>query len=95
MIVVNTPGDWNATFSPLLHAPWHGFTPTDWVFPSFLFAVGTSLAFVKTRWANQAQGEVIGKILKRALIIFLLGYIVIWAPFFDWTEASTLAWQDG
>jgi predicted acyltransferase len=40
MIIVNTPGSGDTTFSPLLHASWHGFTPTDLVFPSFLFAVG-------------------------------------------------------
>ena len=43
MIIVNTPGDWGNTFSLLLHAPWHGFTPTDLVFPSFLFAVGNAI----------------------------------------------------
>ncbi len=49
MIVVNTPGTWKAghIFAPFLHADWHGFTPTDLVFPSFLFAVGNAFAFVK------------------------------------------------
>ncbi|MFZ2897948.1 MAG: heparan-alpha-glucosaminide N-acetyltransferase domain-containing protein, partial [Saprospiraceae bacterium] len=49
MIIVNTPGDWGLTFAPLLHAGWHGFTPTDLVFPSFLFAVGAAFAFVRDR----------------------------------------------
>lgn len=92
MIVVNTSGDWNATFSPLLHAAWHGFTPTDLVFPSFLFAVGTSFAFVKQRWADKTLGDVIGKILKRTFIIFLLGYTMYWFPFFRWTDAGSLEW---
>ncbi|MEM8908663.1 MAG: heparan-alpha-glucosaminide N-acetyltransferase domain-containing protein, partial [Bacteroidota bacterium] len=85
MIVVNTTGDWSQTFGPLLHAPWHGFTPTDWVFPSFLFAVGTSFAFVKTRWADKPLGAVFSKILKRTLIIFVLGYLLSWFPFIKWT----------
>ena len=45
MIIVNTPGSWSHVYAPLLHADWHGFTPTDLVFPTFLFAVGNALAF--------------------------------------------------
>jgi predicted acyltransferase len=45
MIIVNTPGSWDAVYAPLLHAQWHGLTPTDLVFPSFLFAVGNALSF--------------------------------------------------
>ena len=47
MIIVNTPGDGDFTFAPLLHAHWNGFTPTDLVFPSFLFAVGNAMSFVQ------------------------------------------------
>ena len=46
MIIVNTPGNEATTFWPLLHAHWNGFTPTDLVFPSFLFAVGNALSFL-------------------------------------------------
>ena len=46
MIIVNTAGDKTMRFAPLMHADWHGFTPTDLVFPSFLFAVGNAMAFV-------------------------------------------------
>ena len=46
MIIVNTSGNWDTTYAPLLHANWHGFTPTDLVFPSFLFAVGNAMSFV-------------------------------------------------
>lgn len=90
MIIVNTAGDYQFTFSPLLHANWHGFTPTDLVFPSFLFAVGNAFAFVKTRWADKPLSAVIGKILKRTLIIFLLGYTLYWIPFVKWTDSGTL-----
>lgn len=46
MILVNNPGSWANTFSPLAHASWHGCTPTDLVFPFFLFAVGNAMSFV-------------------------------------------------
>ncbi len=45
MILVNTPGTWAAVFPPLRHAKWDGYTPTDLVFPFFLFIVGTSIVF--------------------------------------------------
>ncbi|MDX1769387.1 MAG: heparan-alpha-glucosaminide N-acetyltransferase domain-containing protein [Arenibacter troitsensis] len=92
MIIVNTPGDWNFTFGPLLHANWHGFTPTDLVFPSFLFAVGNAFAFVKARWADKPLSEVFRKIIKRTIIIFLLGYMMYWFPFVSWTDSGDLAW---
>lgn len=90
MIVVNTPGDWSKTFAPLLHAGWNGFTPTDLVFPSFLFAVGTAFAFVVDRWAGKSFGAVFPRILKRSLLIFLLGYLLYWFPFVKWNDAGEL-----
>ncbi len=50
MIIVNTPGSEEFAFSPLKHAAWSGFTPTDLVFPSFLFAVGNAMSFVMAKW---------------------------------------------
>jgi predicted acyltransferase len=81
MIIVNTPGNGNTTYAPLLHAHWHGFTPTDLVFPSFLFAVGNALSFVMPKWNNLPAGMVVTKILKRTFIIFLLGFLMYWFPF--------------
>jgi predicted acyltransferase len=81
MIIVNTPGNGDTTFSPLHHAKWHGFTPTDLVFPSFLFAVGNAMGFVMPKWAALPQSTVLWKILKRTFIIFLLGYLMYWFPF--------------
>lgn len=81
MIIVNTPGNGATTWSPLLHAQWDGFTPTDLVFPSFLFAVGNALSFVMPKWNNLPAGTVVFKILKRTFIIFLLGYLMYWFPF--------------
>ena len=93
MIIVNTPGDWGAVFGPLLHAQWHGFTPTDFVFPAFLFAVGNALAFVKERWAEKTFTSVFAKILKRSLIIFLLGYLMYWFPFVTWSDTGDLMFK--
>lgn len=87
MIIVNTGGN-EQTFAPLLHANWHGFTPTDLVFPSFLFAVGNAMSFVMPKWAGQSASFVWGKILKRTLIIFLLGYLMYWFPFVQHTDAG-------
>lgn len=81
MIIVNTPGNGATTFSPLHHAKWHGFTPTDLVFPSFLFAVGNAMSFVLSKWQALPQKQVLWKILKRTFIIFLLGYLMYWFPF--------------
>lgn len=81
MIIVNTPGNGATTFSPLQHAHWHGFTPTDLVFPSFLFAVGNAMSFVMPKWNNLSQSEVVWKIFKRTAVIFLLGYLMYWFPF--------------
>lgn len=82
MIIVNTPGDGAEPFAPLLHANWHGFTPTDLVFPSFLFAVGNAMSFSMEKYRALGDGAFFGKVLKRTLLIFLLGYLMYWFPFF-------------
>lgn len=88
MIIVNTPGNGATTYSPLLHADWHGFTPTDLVFPSFLFAVGNAMSFVMQKWVNLSHGQVLWKIFKRTFLIFLLGYLLYWFPFVQQNEAG-------
>ncbi len=90
MIIVNTPGNGATTYSPLLHAHWHGFTPTDLVFPSFLFAVGNAMSFVMPKWENLPQSKVLWKILKRTAIIFLLGYLMYWFPFVKYDQSNHL-----
>lgn len=84
MILVNNPGTWAHIYDPLEHASWHGLTPTDLVFPFFLFAVGNALAFVMPRM--QAGGDAVfwKKILTRSIIIFLIGLFLTWWPFFKW-----------
>jgi predicted acyltransferase len=89
MIIVNTSGS-KFTYSPLEHAHWHGFTPTDLVFPSFLFAVGNAMSFVMNKWNTLSQTEVLGKIFKRTLIIFLCGFFLYWFPFFHADNAHNI-----
>ncbi|HXB09018.1 MAG TPA: hypothetical protein VNW04_17955 [Puia sp.] len=85
MIIVNNAGNEELAYSPLLHAHWHGFTPTDLVFPSFLFAVGNAMSFAMKKFEPMATGAVVGKILRRTFLIFLLGYLMYWFPFFHHT----------
>ena len=90
MIIVNTSGNGDTTYWPLKHADWNGFTPTDLVFPSFLFAVGNALSFVTNRWQTMKQLEVLMKIFKRTFLIFLIGYLMYWFPFFKLDAQSHL-----
>ena len=71
MILVNTPGTWSAVYPPLLHATWHGYTPTDLVFPFFLFIVGTSIVFAYQN--KQPSPAVYRKIGVRTLKLIGLG----------------------
>ncbi|HEV7350828.1 acyltransferase family protein [Telluribacter sp.] len=85
MILVNNHAG-PQTFSPLLHAKWHGLTPTDLVFPFFLFAVGNALAFVMPRFQEAGDGAFWKKVLKRATLIFLIGLFINWFPFLMWQD---------
>lgn len=88
MIIVNNQGSGAEPFAPLEHAAWHGFTPTDLVFPSFLFAVGNAMAFTMPKFQTMNQSAVLGKIFKRTLLIFLIGYLLYWFPFVKLNEAN-------
>jgi predicted acyltransferase len=90
MIIVNTPGDWSNVYAPLLHAPWHGFTPTDLVFPSFLFAVGNAMAFSLRKYEQQGDSVFWMKTIKRTVIIFLIGFLLYWFPFVDFDTMTML-----
>jgi len=89
MILVNNPGSWGHIYPPLEHAPWHGVTPTDLVFPFFLFAVGNAMAFVLPKLEAAGEGVFWKKIIKRTLLILLIGLFLNWFPFIKW-EANTL-----
>lgn len=86
MILVNNPGSWSHIYSPLEHAPWHGATPTDLVFPFFLFAVGNALAFVMPRLEAAGKGVFWRKVLKRTFLIFFIGLLLNWFPFIKWSN---------
>lgn len=90
MIIVNTPGNGATSYAPLLHANWNGFTPTDLVFPSFMFAVGNAMSFVMLKWGRLSQSQVLAKIFKRTLIIFLLGFLMYWFPFVHYNDQHQL-----
>jgi len=83
MILVNTPGSWSHVFSPLRHAEWHGATPTDMVFPFFLFIVGVSMFFSFSKYNQQFDAAITKKILKRVLLIFVIGLILNYFPFYN------------
>jgi predicted acyltransferase len=91
MILVNNPGSWAHIYSPLKHAPWHGLTPTDLVFPFFLFAVGNAMAFVMPRLEAAGDSVFWSKVIKRTLIIFAIGLFLNWWPFARWQNDQLIA----
>ncbi|HEY8659296.1 MAG TPA: heparan-alpha-glucosaminide N-acetyltransferase domain-containing protein, partial [Hanamia sp.] len=88
MIMVNNPGSWEHIYAPLDHSPWHGVTPTDLVFPFFLFAVGNALAFVMPRLEVAGPSIFWKKIIKRTFLIFFIGLMLNWLPFVKWGNDS-------
>ena len=90
MILVNNPGSWSHIYTPLEHAPWHGLTPTDLVFPFFLFAVGNALAFVMPRLEAAGPAVFWRKVLKRTVVIFAIGLFLNWWPFMRWQNDHLL-----
>ncbi|MEM1269377.1 MAG: DUF5009 domain-containing protein [Bacteroidota bacterium] len=83
MILVNNPGSWANVYAPLLHAEWHGWTPTDLVFPFFLYIVGIAipLAFGKYLARGDSRGMLLRKTVKRSAILFGLGVFMAAFPF--------------
>jgi predicted acyltransferase len=81
MILVNNPGSWGHIYAPLDHAKWHGCTPTDLVFPFFLFAVGNAMAFVMPKLEAAGESVFWKKVLKRTFLIFIIGLALNWFPF--------------
>lgn len=86
MIVVNSLGSYELAWSPLLHAEWHGFTLTDLIFPTFLFVVGNSIALSLPRYSHEGARAVLWKIGKRTFLIFLIGFLLGWFPFFNYVD---------
>jgi len=83
MILVNNPGSWSYVYAPLRHSKWHGCTPTDLVFPFFLFIVGVSMWFSFKKYGIGLTKKGLLKVLKRFSVIFLLGLFLNAFPKFD------------
>ncbi len=92
MLLVNNPGTWSAIFPPLEHAEWNGWTPTDLIFPFFLFIVGitTHLSMSARRARGDDDSALIKQILRRGIIIYLLGFGMAMFPFFQWGSIQSL-----
>jgi len=87
MVLVNNPGTWGHIYWPLAHATWHGWTPTDLVFPFFLFIVGVAipLAFGRRIEQGGSKRDLYLKIIRRTLIIFALGIFLAGFPYFQFS----------
>ncbi len=89
MIIVNTPGSWQYVYPPLEHSKWNGCTPTDLVYPFFLFIVGMSTFYSLKKYGNELNGSSILRILRRTVMIFAVGLFLTIFPYFG-RDYSTL-----
>jgi predicted acyltransferase len=89
MIIVNTPGSWKYVYAPLKHAEWHGCTPTDLVFPFFLFIVGISTYYSLKKYGNEINSSSVLRIFRRMVTIFAVGLFLTIFPYFA-RDYSTL-----
>ncbi len=104
MILVNNPGHWGHLYPPLAHASWHGLTPTDLVFPWFLFAVGNALALVMARdhplgaaSSTPGSGLTWARVARRTALIFAIGLFLNASPFVGWDASGELvqrSWEN-
>ena len=92
MILVNNPGTWSAIYWPLEHAAWHGWTPTDLVFPFFLFIVGVSitLALSRRKESGGSKRDLFIKIIRRAALIYLIGLALHGFPKYNFSTMRLL-----
>lgn len=82
MIIVNTPGSWSYVYPHLRHAEWHGCTATDIVFPGFLFVIGLAMSISFRKFDETKRRTLFMKVLKRTILIFVIGVLLNWFPFF-------------
>ena len=82
MIMVNNPGNWGSVYAPLRHASWHGLTPTDLVFPFFMFIMGISTCISLSKYNFECNSSAIWKIVKRTCVIFAIGLGIAWFSLF-------------
>lgn len=87
MVLVNNPGTWSAIYPPLKHAEWHGVTPTDYIFPFFLFIVGIAIPIALGKRVEEGVNNAVYlKIFRRSATIFLLGLFLAAFPYFDFAN---------
>jgi len=96
MILVNNPGSWDYVYPALDHAKWNGLTPTDLVFPFFLFIVGVAitLSLTKRKERGDDQTKMIWQIFRRSVTIFLIGMFLAAFPFYSLTADKGFQWID-
>lgn len=82
MILVNNPGSWGHIYAPLEHASWNGLTPTDLVFPFFMFIMGISTFFSLKKFNFELTGSCAWKIIRRTIVIFAIGLGIAWLSLF-------------
>ena len=92
MLLVNNPGSWSAIYPPLAHAAWHGWTPTDLIFPFFLFIVGvtTHLSREARRARGVSEAELSRQAIRRGVVILLCGWALAAFPFVPLTRITDL-----
>jgi len=90
MIIVNTPGTWAHVYPPLLHSAWNGCTPTDLVFPFFLFIVGVAMWFSFRKFNHELNRTALKKIIYRTFLIFLIGLLMNGFPYYNLTHIRIL-----
>ncbi|MDE6653638.1 MAG: DUF5009 domain-containing protein [Muribaculaceae bacterium] len=78
MILVNNPGSWGHIYAPLEHAEWHGLTPTDLVFPFFMFIMGLSMYLSLNKSDFRCDKSTVWKILRRSIVLLLIGWGIGW-----------------
>lgn len=88
MILVNTPGTWGYVYAPLQHAQWNGLTPADLIFPFFMFIMGISTYISLRKYNFTFSLPAAGKIIKRTIVIFLIGLIINWFSQFCYTDEA-------
>ncbi len=81
MIVVNMSIDAEHSYAQLLHSPWDGYTLTDLVFPTFLFVVGTALAFTLGRLQAEGTPRLLAKVGRRTVLLLVIGFLLFWLPY--------------
>ena len=96
MLLVNDPGSWEHIYPPLEHATWNGWTPTDLVFPFFLFIAGitTHLSLSSRRARGDDERAIRRQIIRRGALIFLFGFLINGFPYFTWTDIPGVAHPD-